>query len=113
MQLIKHLLRMRNPFKRKKANRFKGYRPTKKELQEEFDKLLKHKVAMRFKSELGENKSPMEFMEFREKNGDRIRDEENAKLIAELKEKGYSRVTELTRQPGQDVLFKKIEGGLR
>jgi hypothetical protein len=32
-------------------------------------------------------------------------------LIAELKEKGYSRVTELTRQPGQDILFKKIIGG--
>lgn len=101
----------RNPFKKKKAHRLRGYSPTKKELQEEFDKLLKHRVATRFKAELGENKSPMEFMEFREKNGDRIRDEENEKLIAELKEKGYSRVTELTRQPGQDLLLKKIIGG--
>jgi hypothetical protein len=100
-----------NPFKKKKAHRIRGYNPTKKELQEEFDRLLKHRVATRFKAELGEDKSPMEFMDFREKNGDRIRDEENAKLIAELKEKGYSRVTELTRQPGQDVLFKKIIGG--
>ena len=100
-----------NPFKKKKAHRIRGYSPTKKELQEEFDKLLKHRVAMRFKTELGECKSQMEFMDFREKNGDRIRDEENAKLIAELKEKGYSRVTELTRQPGQDILFKKIIGG--
>lgn len=101
----------KKPFKKKKAHRIRGYNPTKKELQEEFDRLLKHRVATRFKAELGEGKSPMEFMEFREKNGDRIRDEENAKLIAELKEKGYSRVTELTRQPGQDVLFKKIIGG--
>jgi ribosomal protein L29 len=102
---------MKNPFKKKKAHRTLGYSPTKAELQEEFDKLLKHRVAMRFKSELGENKSPMDFMEFREKNGDRIMDEENAKLVAELKEKGYSRVHELTRQPGQDVVLKKIIGG--
>lgn len=102
---------MKNIFKRKKAHRVHGYMPTKQELQEEFDKLLKHRVAMRFKTELGENKSPMDFMEFREKNGDRIRDEENEKLVTELKSKGYSRVTELTRQPGQDLLFKKIIGG--
>ena len=100
-----------NPFKKKKAHRIRGYSPSKEELQEEFDKLLKHRVAMRFKSELGEGKSPMEFMEFRDKHGGRIRDEENAKLIAELKGKGYSRVHELTRQPGQDILFKKIIGG--
>ena len=100
-----------NPFKKKKANRVRGYTPTKKELQEEFDKLLKHRVATRFKSELGENKNPMDFMEFREKNGDRIKDEEEAKLVAELNGKGYSRISELTRRPGQDIMFKKIIGG--
>ena len=101
----------KNPFKKKKAHRIRGYSPTKQEMQEEFDKLLKHRVAMRFKSELGDGKSPMEFMEFREKNGDRIRDEENAKLVAELKQKGYSRITELSREPNQNILFKKIIGG--
>lgn len=100
-----------NPFKKKKAHRLRGYNPTKKELQAQFDELLKHRVATRFKAELGQNKSPMDFMEFREKNGDRIREEENAKLLHELKEKGYSRITELGRQPGQDLLLKKIIGG--
>jgi hypothetical protein len=102
---------MKNPFKKKKANRFRGYNPSKEELQEEFDKLLQHRVAMRMKEELGEGASMIEFFMFREENGDRIQSEEKEKMIAELKQSGYSRAHEFGRKPGQDVVFKKIIGG--
>jgi hypothetical protein len=100
-----------NPFKKKKAHRIRGYQPTKKEMQEEFDKLLQHRVGERILAERGKGMTLIEFFEWRDQNGDRIQKEESEKLIAELKEKGYSRVTELARQPGQDVMFKKIIGG--
>ena len=100
-----------NPFKKKKAHRIRGYQPTKQEMQQEFDKLLKHRVGERLSAERGKEMGIIEFFEWRDKNGDRIKKEETQKLIAELKEKGYSRVTELTRQPGQDLLLKKIIGG--
>lgn len=102
---------MKNPFKRKKANRFKGYQPTKEELQTEFDELLKHRVAVRMKVELGENRDMATFFKYRVENGDRIQAEEKEKLLAEMKKRGYSRAIELVRQLGQDLLLKKIVGG--
>jgi hypothetical protein len=102
---------MKNPFKRKKASRFRGYQPSKEELQEEFDELLKHRVSQRMKLELGNNKDMVAFFKYRVDHGDRIQAEEKEKLLAEMKASGYSRAIELTRQPGQDVLLKKIIGG--
>ena len=100
-----------NPFKKKKAHRIRGYQPAKREMQEEFNKVLQHRVGERIKAEMGKEMDLIAFFEWRDKNGDRIKIEETEKLMAELKSKGYSRVTELTRQPGQDILFKKIIGG--
>jgi hypothetical protein len=100
-----------NPFKKKKAHRIRGYQPTKEEMQKEFDRLLQHRVGDRVLAERGKGMSLIEFFEWRDQNGNRIQKEEREKLMAELKEKGYSRVTELTRQPGQDIMFKKIIGG--
>lgn len=101
----------KNPFKKKKAHRIRGYSPSKEELQEEFDKLLQHRVAERMKAELGEGVSMMEFFQFRVENGDRIQTEEKEKMIAELKQSGYSRAHEFGRGDGQDIVFKKIIGG--
>lgn len=102
---------MKNPFKRKKANRFKGYSPSKEELQEEFEKLLKHRIGERIQLEMGERPGLQKFLDFRMEHGNRISDEERAKLVREMKSRGYSRAIEFDRQPGQDLLLKKIIGG--
>lgn len=101
----------KNPFKKKKAHRISGYSPTKQELQEEFDKLLKYRVAKRIKAELGDTRDMATFFKYRVENGDRIQAEENDKLVKEMKAKGYSRITELSREPNQNILLKKIIGG--
>jgi hypothetical protein len=102
---------VRNPFKKKKANRFRGYNPTKEELKEEFDKLLQYRVGQRMKLELGDTKDMAAFFKYRIENGDRIQAEEKEKLLKEMEGKGYSRAVELTKQPNDNILFKKIIGG--
>lgn len=102
---------MKSSLKNKKAHRFKGYNPTKEDMQEEFDKLLKHRVAKRMKAELGDTRDMTAFFKYRIENGDRIQAEENEKLLKEMKAKGYSRATELTREANQNMLLKKIIGG--